>query len=140
MKAFDRHIAHLKGIIAILFLLGNSGFVGLVHSCAMAGTCCNSMAPAHHQTPGNHESGQTVNISRTSCCNEFLVGGLNGASAIIEQGTAQHIYLQIGLHTNCATINCTLQTPGLSSTLSHFSFDSPPRWVEKYVLNTALLI
>lgn len=146
MKFFPRHMILSGRILAILFILANSGFTAVLRQCTMKSIapmeCCGGSDQSNESTCDGtqNQAGLRLVESQFSCHTTTLVGGIATTFALLQKElTKQNIktnemcgrYQQNTICTN--TLYHSTNPAQVTATLS------PPS-VEKYVLNETFLI
>ncbi len=146
MRFFSQHTIIAGRILAVLFVLANSGFTTVLRQCMMKSDatmeCCSipekSDAASHDAVQKNANSSSIV--SQVSCQTITIVGGIASTNALLQRVSSSHDskanaccnHLQ---HSTLFKISTT--DFGI---LSYFSATISPPSVEKCVLNSSFLI
>jgi hypothetical protein len=146
MKFFSKHTIIAGRILAILFVLANSGFTTVLRQCTMKSDapmeCCNipekSDAASRDAVQKNANSPSIV--SQFSCHTTTLVGGIASTSALLQKESARQ---NAKANEFCAQHQqSTTSTSDVdhSTNPAHFAATLSPPSVEKCVLNSSFLI
>jgi hypothetical protein len=146
MKIFTPHMILSGRILAILFILANSGFTAVLRQCTMKSDapmeCCSipekSDAASRDAVQKNATSPSIV--SQFGCHTTTLVGGIASTSALLQKESAGQ---NAKASEFCAQLQQnTIITPTLdhSTNPAQLASNFSPPSVEKCVLNSSFLI
>jgi hypothetical protein len=146
MKRFSQHIIVLGRLLAVMFVLANSGFTTVLRQCTMKSDapmeCCSipekSDAASRDAIQKNATSPSTV--SQFGCHTTTLVGGIASTSALLQKESAKQ---NAKANEFCAQHQQnTTSTSDVdhSTNPAHFAATLSPPSVEKCVLNSSFLI
>lgn len=81
-----RYIRPTQVFVAVVFLLVNAGFTAVIHSCMMDDRMCCEMSadalPSRESGPSSPDA--SILSAAPGCCDNSLVGGSTGISAVPE--------------------------------------------------------
>jgi hypothetical protein len=136
-------MALIAKLVLVVTIAASSGLTAVLHTCVMERMdCCGHSPSAGHcdcGPPGVPPSGPSISADFT-CDANTIVGGLT-----IKSGEAQKDKRSVPTRVAFATTTTSLygslsRTSGSSHTLLSVAAALPPPSVEKYVLNSSLLI
>lgn len=142
MKRLARHIRLLGSLAALLFVLGSSGVVVIIHSCTMVPQmeCCQGMSNEMNADCSNQSQlpGIPTLQSDMSCTTTTLVGGLTTNPGVVD-GTrpVQKISVLVMPPDVCLS---GVQALTSAVPIAPFAQSISPPAVEKHILNASLLI
>ena len=146
MKIFTPHMILSGRILAILFILANSGFTAVLRQCTMKSDapmeCCSipekSDAASRDAVQKNGNSPSIV--SQFSCHTTSLVGGIASTSALLQKESAKQNVKGNELCAQLQQNTTSTSTFDHSMNHAHFAATLSPPSVEKCVLNSSFLI
>jgi hypothetical protein len=128
-------------ILAILFILANSGFTAVLRQCTMKSDapmeCCS--VPEKSDAVQKNAYSPSI-ISQFSCHTTTVVGGIANTIALLQKDSAEQnareneLCAQLQLHTSITS------TVDHSTNPAHFAATLSPPSVEKCVLYSSFLI
>ena len=138
-----RHILIIGRILLGLFVLANSGFTIVLHSCMMgADLCCPSPATQTPLHPNHNPQSEVSLVSPVPACCEIHVAGGTDSHLVstLQASSIESQKLVVVNHVVAIVAGNTHYFSSLIRNLSSPSLSIAPLPVEKYVLNSALLI
>ncbi len=130
-------------LIAAVFLLVNAGFTSVLHSCLMDDKVCCAAITAGDAPGGDHSTppvSTAFKLARSTCCENAIVGGLSGISALSESKGKTETQKSTMLHLVAGPFTPILKPAIPSSYYFTARYPSSPPSREIYVLTSALLI
>lgn len=146
MKFFPQHMILSGRILAILFILANSGFTAVLRQCTMKSVapmeCCNGSKESDEAASDGTQNQASLRLieSQFSCHTTTIVGGIASTSALLQKESARQ---SAKANEFCAQHQQnTTSTSDIdhSTNPAHFAATLSPPSVEKCVLNSSFLI
>ena len=130
-------------LIAVVFLLVNAGFTSVLHSCLMVDkACCEAMLTGGAMTPDAAipPSLPAFNHTGSACCENAIMGGLWGISALSESKGNNQVQKSTPLHDVTGPYSPILRPTAPSSHYFITQHPASPPSREIFILTSALLI
>lgn len=133
-------------ILAILFILANSGFTAVLRQCTMKSEapmeCCSGSKESDEATCDGtqNQAGLRVIESQFSCHTTTLVGGIASTSALLQKESARQSTMGNELCAQHQQHTTSTSAVDHSTNPAYFAATLSPPSVEKCVLNSSFLI
>jgi len=132
-----------QALIAVVFLFVNAGFTSVLHSCLTEDKKCCEMIMADGATEAENaipSPSPAFNNFGSSCCENTIVGGLSGISALTESKGITETRISTSLHVVAAPFSPIIRPAVLSPLYFITRYPASPPTSEIYIFTSALLI
>lgn len=133
-------------VLAILFILANSGFTAVLRQCTMKSDapmeCCSGSKESDEATcdGSQNQAGLRLIESQFSCHSTTLAGGIASTSAFLQKESAKQTAMGNELCSQHQQYTTSTSAVGHSTNPAYFAATLSPPSVEKCVLNSSFLI
>ncbi len=146
MKSFSQHTIIAGRILAVLFVIANSGFTTVLRQCTMKSDgpmeCCS--VPEKSDAASRDAIQKNANslsiVSQFSCHTTTLVGGIANTLALLQKDSAKQNARENELCAQLQLRTAITSTLDHSTNPAHFAVILSPPSVEKCILNSSFLI